>query len=127
LKVNLAPQLPKITAVYSDVSQAVANILNNAIEALENSAEKDISVTTYQQDNYVCIRISDSGEGIDPENQELIFQPNYTTKMSKTGSGFGLGLAITKNIIERYNGEIEIQSEKTKGSTFILKFLANKE
>jgi signal transduction histidine kinase len=57
----------------------------------------------------------------------MIFQPNYTTKLNKKGTGFGLGLAITNNIIEKYHGKIIIETEKGLGSTFVLMFPANKE
>lgn len=127
LDVKLAADLPKITAVYSDISQAIANVMNNAIEALENSVVKKINIATYTKKGYVCVCIEDSGEGIADENKEMIFQPNYTTKLNKKGTGFGLGLAITNNIIEKYHGKIIIETEKGLGSTFVLMFPANKE
>ncbi|MDY6915550.1 MAG: ATP-binding protein, partial [Candidatus Cloacimonadota bacterium] len=126
LEMNLADNLPKTTAVYSDISQAIANVMNNAIEAMEQSEEKKIKVKTFSQNDFICVSIIDTGEGIPRQDLENIFEPNYTTKNSDNGSGFGLGLAITRNILDRYKGNIEIQSELGKGSNITLKFPTNR-
>ncbi len=117
---NLQKDLPEVKAVYGDISLCVANILNNAIEALKNSVDKNIKVRTYKIDDMSAIEVKDSGEGIAEENFKKIFETYFTTKVGKEGSGFGLGLAITKNIIERYNGKIIMSSKLGVGTTFTI-------
>lgn len=116
------PDLAKLRAVYGDISLCVANLINNAIETLENSPEKTLSISTFRQDKFLGISIQDSGEGIREENLELIFEPYYTTKAKEAGkgSGFGLGLAISRNIAERYGGRITVVSNPGTGSTFTI-------
>ncbi|MCD4795959.1 MAG: HAMP domain-containing histidine kinase [Candidatus Cloacimonetes bacterium] len=117
---NLQKDLPEVKAVYGDISLCVANILNNAIESLKNSVDKNIKVRTYKTDKMIAIEIQDSGEGIAEKNFKKIFETYFTTKVGKEGSGFGLGLAITKNIIERYNGKITMSSQLEIGTTFTI-------
>ncbi len=122
LEVDLSDKLLEVKAVYGDISLCFSNLINNAIESLENRSNKFISVRTYQKENMVAIEIDDSVEGIKKENLELIFEPYFTTKKSKNskGSGFGLGLAISKSIAEKYGGYIQVESQINLGSTFII-------
>ena len=117
LEISLTSNLPSLQIVYGDLSQCVANILNNAVEAMLNSAIKVLSVKTFKDSNYIGFTITDTGEGIPFENLDLIFQPSFTTKTQSDKSGFGLGLAITKNIIERNHGTIEVLSNGSQGCT----------
>ena len=118
LETNLFKDLPEIKAVYSDISQCTANLINNAIESLKNSLEKYIGVRTYQTSDMVAIEIKDTGEGIKNEDLGKIFEPCFTTKVQKDGSGFGLGLAISKSVAERYGGYITVKSNVGEGSIF---------
>ncbi len=120
LDIDLGKDLPKINAVYGDISLCFVNIINNALETLEKSEKKNLIIRTYHQEDNVAIEITDSGEGIDHRFLNQIFEPYFTTKKTNSGSGFGLGLAISKNIIENLKGKIEIKTEIKKGSTFIM-------
>ena len=68
----------------------------------------------------VFVEISDTGEGIPEHNISKIFETYFSTKIGKTGTGFCLGLAITKSIIEKYDGKIKVESKPDYGSTFTL-------
>jgi signal transduction histidine kinase len=120
LKVELDDNLPNIHAVYGDISLCLANIINNAIETLEKRPEKNIWIKTSANENNLIIEIKDSGEGIRSKNLDVIFEPYFTTKLKPgdKGSGFGLGLAISKNIAGRYGGNIEVESVIDCGSVF---------
>jgi len=122
LKKDLDKNIPEIVAVYGDISLCLANILNNAIEALEKSPEKKIWVRTFLKDEDLVIEIEDSGEGIRSKNLDIIFEPYFTTKTKpgSKGSGFGLGLAISKNIVTRYGGIIKVDSTHKHGTTFTI-------
>lgn len=125
LETSLLKDLPEIKAVYSDISQSFVNIMNNAIESLKNSLEKYILVRTYRTSDMIAIEIQDTGEGIKNKHLDIIFEPYYSTKVQKDGGGFGLGLAISKSVVERYGGYISVKSNVGKGSTFILFFPIN--
>jgi signal transduction histidine kinase len=90
------------------------NLTKNAIDAMEG--EGNISFSIEKQDNKVIIDVSDTGKGIPATNRKTVFNPGYTTKKR----GWGLGLSLTKRIIENYhNGKIFVkQSELNKGTTF---------
>jgi signal transduction histidine kinase len=75
-----------------------------------------ITIRTGCQDEHVWIEISDSGAGIPKEIQSRVFDPFFTTK--PIGSGTGLGLSLSYGIIQKHNGQIEVQSEPGKGTTF---------
>jgi len=120
LKTNLSKTLPKIKAAYGDISQVAANLLNNAIESLKESSVKNISVRTYETDEFIAIEIKDTGCGIERKNINKIFEPYFTTKTQTDKIGFGLGLAICKYIYEKYNGRITVETEIGEGSCFTL-------
>jgi signal transduction histidine kinase len=91
------------------------NLIKNAIQAIENNEKGKIEITITKMDEFFQITISDNGVGIDQEQFEKIFSPNFTTK---TG-GMGLGLAMVKGIIENLKGKIWFESEKNIGTKFI--------
>ena len=95
------------------------NLLKNAIQAIPEDRKGEIVVKMWHEGfKTVVIQVVDNGKGI-PENlYGKIFSPNFSTK----NSGMGLGLAITKKIIEQFNGSIEFVSELDRGTTFTLKF-----
>ena len=120
LDTNFDTELPEILAVFGDISLCVANLLNNAIESLKDSTEKQIGIRTYQTSEMIAIEIKDTGSGIEEKNLHKIFEPYFTTKKHKDAIGFGLGLAIGKNITDKYNGRIEVKSTLGHGSTFTI-------
>ena len=110
-------------ADQEQISQVFVNIIRNAIQAISSNTQSsnhpspDIIVVlnaTYS-DKEICISISDNGPGIPNEMQEKIFRPNFTTKTN----GNGLGLAISKRIVEGTGGRIEFETSE-KGTTFFI-------
>ena len=99
------------------ISQVFVNIIRNAIQALEEQKDGDVIVTlnALYSDREMQISISDNGPGIPAEVQEKIFRPNFTTK----SNGNGLGLAISKRIVEGSGGRIEFETSD-KGTTFYI-------
>jgi signal transduction histidine kinase len=95
-------------------------MINNAIQAMKDTVQKELTIRTSVKDSMVYIEITDTGEGIPEYNVKKIFETYFSTKIGKTGTGFGLGLAITKSIIEKYNGKIEVESKVDYGSTFTI-------
>ncbi len=92
----------------SQLSQVLLNLLNNAYEATENLSEKWVHVDLHDEEDTVAFSVTDSGRGISPEAHDAIFVPFYSTK--KEGKGVGLGLSISKRIIESHNGELDIDA-----------------
>lgn len=120
LTTDFQKDIPNVTASYGDLSLCVANIINNAIQAIKDSIQKELTIRTYEKNKMVYTEITDTGEGIPDYNLNKIFETYFSTKVGKSGTGFGLGLAITKSIIEKYNGEIKVNSKPDFGSTFTL-------
>jgi len=115
---SLDPNLPGTVLVADQLLQVFINILFNAVDAMQGYGNK-ISVSTRTEDNHIIIIIKDTGCGIPPENINKIFEPFYTTK--EVGKGTGLGLSVSYGIIRNFNGEILVDSEVDKGSTFTIR------
>jgi len=108
--------LNKIDTVLTDpraLHQVLLNIINNAIDALENQSNPMIFIKIKKDMDRVIILIEDNGPGISKSLKEKIFNPFYTTKKE----GTGLGLLITQKILSRIDGSIEINSKKNKGTS----------
>jgi len=105
-----------IKADREQLERVFINLFTNAIEAM--AAKGDIIVTVKEETRSVKIWVSDTGKGMRPEEMEKVFEPFFTTK----DKGTGLGLAIVFNIVSRHSGEIFVDSEKDKGTTFYLVF-----
>lgn len=117
LQINVEDKLPDILADPDHLERIIDNLVSNALNALEDKPGKlDISVK--RQESEVVLEVADTGVGIKKENLNKIFEPLFTTRRK----GFGLGLAITKSLVETNNGSIEVKSTKGKGSVFTVKF-----
>ncbi|MCI8582699.1 MAG: HAMP domain-containing histidine kinase [Dorea sp.] len=118
----IAPALPSVQADAPKLKEALMNLLKNAFEACPSGAagsvrlEADTITPTAQNDTYLRIRIQDTGCGIPSERIKDIFTPYVTYK---TG-GTGLGLPLTKRIVEAHNGTLTVTSEAETGTTFTL-------
>lgn len=116
-----APIVPIILQVDADrLSQVLTNLISNAVKY--SPEECPVDVTLASDSDHVQIRVRDYGRGIPEDQQEHIFETFYRTPDAQSSAkrGLGLGLAITKDIVERHGGQIRVQSEKDKGSTFIV-------
>jgi signal transduction histidine kinase len=115
-EIILQEDLPKIKFIYSDISQVVANILNNAVDAMQETEKKEMTFKTFQKEDFLMIEIQDSGVGIPEEQRKKIFEPFFTSKMN--GKGYGIGLYIATELLKPYDGFLEVESEINVGTTF---------
>jgi len=117
--VDLPDNLPCIVGNPIQIKQIIDNLVKNAIDAMEHSPQKLLTVETRLEDKTVAIRISDTGEGIAEENLARIFSPDFTTK--PVGKGTGLGLASVRTMVKAYSGDIQVESMKSEGTTFTVR------
>ena len=108
--------LPKVELNAPKLEQVFLNVINNAIEAMENSGE--LIIRTKQINNEIKIVISDDGTGISQEHLSKVFDPFFTTK--ETNEGTGLGLSICHGIIEQHGGTIALGNNKRGGCDVII-------
>lgn len=99
------------------LERILANIIRNAVEAIENNDGK-ITIRAECQNNTLHVKICDTGVGISAGDAEKIFEPFYTTK--SINKGCGLGLTIISEIVKSYNGKIYVESEPGKQTTFFI-------
>jgi len=92
--------------------QVIGNLTLNACQAMKDGGK--LTISSLMQDKMICVAVRDTGAGISPENLKKLFEPLFTTK----AKGIGLGLAVSKKLIEANGGRIEVLSEVGKGSTF---------
>lgn len=104
---------------------AIKNLITNAIRySSEGSA---IYVSNTYDDDFIYISVRDEGKGITPQDQEKIFDLYYQVSGERNSEGFGLGLPLALGIARRHGGDIKVESEKDKGSTFTLIIPVSKE
>jgi len=115
IKLKVNKKLVLIEADCYLLKQALVNVIKNAIEATPESGK--IIVSIFQNNKTTDFIIKDNGIGMNEEEQEKAFNLYFSTK----DHGTGLGLAITRRIIDQHNGEIIIQSRKSKGTIIIIR------
>jgi signal transduction histidine kinase len=116
---NFSDNLPQIECDRSQIQQVILNLVMNAGEAMQSRKGGSLVIETgAEAGEGVYARITDTGEGIAPENLSRIFDPFFTTKPE--GKGVGLGLAVSYGIVQAHGGEIEVKSTPGKGTTFLL-------
>jgi signal transduction histidine kinase len=114
---------PKITAVAGELRQVFSNLLANSLDAIEDEGVIRVRIsrcTTRAGQDAVRVTIADDGKGIDPDHRPHIFEPLFTTKGAV---GTGLGLWVTRQIVEKHHGAIQVRSAISgpyRGSTFSL-------
>jgi two-component system NtrC family sensor kinase len=116
LQLHLAPDLPLVQCDASQIEQVLLALVINAIDAMPQGGNLWLTTGFCKDDAKVQIIVRDDGLGISPEILPRLFEPFLTTK--EIGRGVGLGLAISRNILERHSGNIEVQSEVGRGTTF---------
>lgn len=114
---NIYPDTKEIYADQYQMEQVFINLIKNSIEAFDNiSKNKNITVIVSRQSDIIRIEVIDNGNGISKDKMEKIFLPFYTTKES----GNGIGLALSKQILNQHQGNIFINSDEKKGTKVIL-------
>jgi len=116
IQLQLDPALPRVLCDAAQIEQVLLALVMNALDALPQGGNVWLTTSPSRQDNQVRIVVRDDGSGIAPEILPHLFEPFLTTK--ETGRGVGLGLAISRSILERHSGSIEVQSEVGRGTTF---------
>lgn len=119
LKLNYKSQLKKFYLDAKLLRFVFSNLLSNAIKYSPNGGKVELKISTSKK--YLIIEVSDEGIGIPTGEIERIFESFYRTKNSEEIAGTGLGLAIVKRAVDLHNGEIIVESEINKGTTFIVK------
>jgi PAS domain S-box-containing protein len=116
VETSFDPDIPEIMASTNQMRQVVLNILKNAKEAMPKGGV--LTVRTGKEDNKVLVQIQDTGIGIPEEIRDKIFEAFFTTKQKV--KGVGLGLSVCYGIIKDHGGEIKVESEEGKGTTFLI-------
>jgi two-component system, NtrC family, C4-dicarboxylate transport sensor histidine kinase DctB len=112
----------RVTGDRELLRQVLINLIVNAIHAMQDGGRLRIGYGNdlIEKDGgrFIAARISDTGTGIEEENFPFLFDPFYTTK--DVGSGVGLGLPVSRRIVEEHNGWIEVENNKDGGATFTI-------
>jgi two-component system, OmpR family, phosphate regulon sensor histidine kinase PhoR len=119
--------LPQVEIDPEAASEALINLIDNAMKYSEET--KDVSIHTGTDNGYIFIEVRDKGIGISDENQKKIFDKFFrvTSGLVHNTKGTGLGLTLVKHIMDAHKGDIEVKSKLWEGSSFKLKFPANKK
>jgi PAS domain S-box-containing protein len=114
----LSPDLPKVMADAEAIKRALANLVDNAAEAMQDALVRDIQISTalVASRDAVEITVADTGHGVTQELKERLFLPYFSTKKR----GTGLGLAIVSRIIEDHRGSIRVEENQPVGTRFVL-------
>ena len=125
MKTDFDTTIGKINVIPQDIGRVLLNLYNNAFYAVSekaklsvNSYQPTVSVKTKRLDNHVIITVSDNGNGIPKNIVDKIFQPFFTTK--PTGSGTGLGLSLSYDIVKAHGGEIKVNTVEGEFTEFVV-------
>jgi two-component system NtrC family sensor kinase len=116
LHLKLAPDLPHVRCDAGQIEQVLLALVMNAIDAMSSGGNLTLATRKTADPNEVQIEVRDDGVGMPPEILANMFEPFFTTK--ERGRGLGLGLAISRNIVQRHQGKIEVSSEPGRGTIF---------
>lgn len=118
LQLMMTDALPQVLVDRNQIKQVLINLVNNAIYAMPQGGALRIGTEIRQRysRDWLCLLVADSGVGIPAENLERIFQPFFTTRGEKGGTG--LGLSVTYGIVTEHAGMIEVESEPGHGTVF---------
>jgi signal transduction histidine kinase len=118
LTFELEDNLPPIYVDQIQIEQVLINLIRNSVDALKNlpaKQERQLIIHTHLTPNSnIQVRVKDNGSGLDQEQQQKILTPFYTTK----ADGMGMGLSISRSIIEAHKGTLHFNSQHGKGTTF---------
>ncbi|HEY3847189.1 MAG TPA: PAS domain S-box protein [Acetobacteraceae bacterium] len=108
------PNLPPVMADRVQVQQVLLNLLRNAVEAMEGSRVRELTLGTTRWDSMVAVSVADTGSGIPPSIEAQLFQPFVTTK----SEGMGIGLSVCRAIVEAHGGRLWVEPNPGGGSVF---------
>jgi two-component system sensor kinase FixL len=111
---NFGAELPTALVDRVQVQQVLLNLLRNAIEAMDESEVRELTVATVAVDGMIQVSVADTGNGIAPEVAPRLFQPFVTTK----ANGMGIGLSVCRTIVEAHNGRLWVEPNPAGGSIF---------
>jgi two-component system sensor kinase FixL len=115
VKFQFEPAIDLVLADRVQIQQVLLNLMRNAIEAMEQSQQRELVVSTAQgKDDMVTISVADTGHGFTEETRSQLFQPFFTTKRH----GMGVGLSISRTIVEAHGGEIWVEANPAGGTIF---------
>jgi PAS domain S-box-containing protein len=116
VQTHLDVDIPLVKADRVHIQQVLSNLIRNAVEAMRDTPaeRRTLRIKSEQQDSFIRISVGDSGSGISPEHLQRMFEAFFTTKES----GIGLGLSISRSIIEQHQGELTVSSILGQGTTF---------
>lgn len=117
VELNLDPALPEIYLDKEKIEQVILNLILNAVQAMEESAEKRLTIETKGDTKKVYIVVADTGPGVPEEIRSKIFDPFFTTK--PPGKGTGLGLSVSVAIVEKHGGRIYLDRSE-RGAKFVI-------
>jgi len=120
---QFAPGADMVITDRVQIQQVLTNLMRNAIEAMRASERRELTVRTYPDGKFVAVEISDTGPGVDEEIAAQLFKPFVTTK----SGGMGIGLSISRRIIESHGGEISAGRNEDGGAVFRFTLPAYKE
>jgi two-component system nitrogen regulation sensor histidine kinase NtrY len=114
----LASDLPRVMADSEAIKRAIANLVDNAAESMQDSMVREIEISTalVASRDAVEITVADTGHGVTPELKEKLFLPYFSTRKR----GTGLGLAIVSRVVEEHHGSIRVEENKPVGARFIV-------
>lgn len=118
IEIDIVPRNLTLLADKTMLEQLMINLIKNAKEACNEKENPLIQIRAIKEGSKTQISVSDNGRGIVPEALDKIFIPFYSTK----SGGSGIGLSLCRQIMNRHNGQIFVQSEINKGTTFTLLF-----
>jgi signal transduction histidine kinase len=116
LKFDSPPDGVRVTLVEGEVKQILYNLIRNAIQA--SPMGENVSVRVSQSPREIVVRVEDQGAGIQDDILPRIFDPFFSTKQADAQAGMGLGLSVSRSLIEAMGGRIEVSSTPGKGSVF---------
>lgn len=109
-------ELPPVVCHPNRINQVFMNLVHNASQAMHDDDGGVLTIGTRAEGDHARVRVADTGRGIPRDVIEKIFEPGFTTKGERIG--MGLGLAITLQIVHQHGGEISVESEPGRGTTF---------
>ncbi len=123
IAMELEEDLPPVLGDRIQLEQVLLNLARNAIDAMAGGGARNLSVRTTRRGERVRVEVSDSGRGVPAEDREHLFDPFFSTKPE----GMGMGLSISRSIIEAHGGTLALAVLASHGSTFFFELPAHDE